>query len=329
MKISWSEINRDGLETIACVDLGGFHHLGNNKLLNKVSAVVIMEDRRPDFFVGYDHYEPHKDTTLNRHGPRQNLSTQQDLKKLVGELQQQKIKVYFGFWGQVTDNQKKMSPWIKNHPELWPEYKASQDLNPLAILGTEKMTFADYICQQYQKLQQDFGFDGLFLGDGLNGYRVFSDPTVYQDKINTTQHWNLFYYQIARKVHQLGGKLLAYDCLGREPKEALKHGADYLSQADGGLDYLVVQTYPTAWGKFWLKKFPGFDFKSCLKNLERTKELLKNTNCRVLYTLEISDSVEEWQGEARTTHKQLQKFRHHSDGKVLVWANELIARDDN
>ena len=112
--------------------------------------------------------------------------------------------------------------------------------------------------------------------------------------------------------------------MGFAPEQAIKHGADYLAQAQAGLDYLIVQTYPTAWGKKWLKKFPGFDFKSCLNNLKATEEKLKKTNCKIFYTLEMGDSIEDWKSKTRITKKQLKYFKNYADGKLIVWANNLF-----
>jgi hypothetical protein len=35
-----------------------------------------------------------------------------------------------------------------------------------------------YTCRQYSKLADDFGFDGLFIGDGGMGFRLFGDDSV-------------------------------------------------------------------------------------------------------------------------------------------------------
>lgn len=329
--IKTKHINSDNLETLACTDLGAYKPIGKNNLKNTgIQKVVIMEDRLPDFFLEYKKFEPNKDTTLNRHGPLKFLNTQNHLKKLVNELHEQGIKVYLGFWGQLMDpHSNTCCPFIDNHPELWTLYHDNEnnlDIDPLVTLQPENISFAQYVINQFTKLINDFNFDGLFLGDGLNGYRLFSDPTKYKDQEHSKNKWTQFYAELANGIHELDCQLLAYDYLGFAPEQAIMHGADYLAQAESGLDYLIVQTYPTAWGKKWLKNFPGFDFDSCLNNLKATKNKLKNTNCKVIYTLEIGDTVEGWKSSYWTTKKQLKHFNNHADGKLLVWANDLFSK---
>lgn len=328
-KITLDQITKDRLETIACTDLGAFTEIGKNNLKNqKISGVVIMEDRLPDFFINYEKFEANKDTTLNRHGPFKFLYTQNHLKNLIQELQAQDIKVYLGFWGQIINpHQKKCLPFFDKHPELWRlhnENKKNYDLDPLVTLQPENIKFAQFIVNQFYKFKKDFNFDGLFLGDGLNGYRLFVEPTKYEDQQNKADEWTEFYRNICDNLHELNCQVLAYDCLGLPPGKAILHGADYLAQAEVGLDYLIVQTYPTAWGKKWLKKFPGFDFKSGLNNLKATKRKLTSTDCQVFYTLEMGDRVEEWQAKPRITKKQLKYYSPQADGKMLVWANDLF-----
>jgi hypothetical protein len=330
-KIKLKQITKDNLETLACTDLGAFNEIHKNNFKHKkISGIVIMEDRLPDFFVNYQKFEPNKDTTLNRHGPFKFLYTQNHLKNLIQELQAQNIKVYFGFWGQVFNpNVKQQLPWLLKHTELWRLYEQNSknhDLDPLVNLQPENISFAQYIIKQFNKLKQDFNFNGLFLGDGLNGYRLFTNPTQYLDQEQTKKDWTKFYKNIAKNLEKLNCQLLAYDCLGLPPEKAILHGADYLAQAQAGLDYLIVQTYPTAWGKKWLKKFPGFDFKSSLNHLKATKQKLNFTDCKVLYTLEMGDRVEDWQARPRITQKQLKYYRPYADGKFIVWANDLFYR---
>jgi len=332
-KISLEDINKDNLINFACTDLGAFTTIGKNNLQNSgVTGVVIMEDRIPDFFILYDKYQADADTTLNRHGPFKDLYTQKHLKELVKELQNQNIKVFLGFWGQLYDPHKNNNhnfQWMKDHPELWTLHRndrRNSDIDALAFLQKENISFAQFIVNQFIKFKNDFNFNGLFLGDGLNGYRLFVNPHRYEDKEESKEDWTNFYKTISTGIHQLNCQLLAYDCLGLKPGKAILHGADYLAQAKAGLDYIIVQTYPTAWGKKWLKNHHGFDFKSCQNNLEKTYNKLKNTNCKVLYTLEMGDRIEEWKAKARITKKQLKYFQKISHGKLLVWANELFYR---
>lgn len=328
-KITIKNITKDGLTTIACTDLGAYHNIGKNTLKETgINGVVIMEDRLPDFFLTYNEFEPHKDTTLNRHGPFKFLFTQNHLKELIKELHEQGIKVYLGFWGQLFDPHKKYClPWIDTHPELWRlnnENNKNSDLDPLVTLQPENTSFAQIVLGQFKKFKRDFDFDGLFLGDGLNGYRLFIDPTQYKDQEHRAKDWTRFYKTLAQGLNKLDCTLLAYDCLGFSPDEAIKHGADYVGQAQAGLNHLVVQTYPYAWGKKWLKNFSGFDFRSCQKNLKATKDKLKKTKCKIFYTLEMWDNIENWQPKKRITKKQLKYFKNHADGKLIVWANNLF-----
>jgi len=327
--IKLQHIQSDNLPSFACADLGAFNLIGKNKIKNTgIKAVVIMEDRLPDFFIGYNKYISNQDTTLNRHGPFKILSTQADLKALVDELHQQEIKVFLGFWGQIMDPHKKCCHhWLDQHKNLWrlhQENKNNYDLDPLIELELEKISFAQFIIDQFKKLKKDFDFDGLFLGDGLNGYRIFKNPTLYEDQEHRQNDWTEFYKQIASQLHQINCQLLAYDCLGLPPEKAILHGSNYLAQAEAGLDYLIVQTYPTAWGKKWLKSFSGYDFKSSLNTLKKTKEKLSQSNCQVFYTLEMGDSVEGWNNSYWTTRKQLKKYQPFANGKLLVWANNLF-----
>jgi len=328
-KITTKDIIKDGLETIACTDLGAYNNIGKNFLKEHgIDAVVIMEDRLPDFFLTYNEYEPHKDTTLNRHGPFKLLFNQNHLKELVKELHEQEIKVYLGFWGQLFDPHKKYClPWIDKHPELWrlhAENNNNTDLDPLVTIMPENTSFAQIVLTQFKKFKRDFDFDGLFLGDGLNGYRLFIDPRQYNDQEQTKQKWIKFYKTLSQGLKNTNCKLLAYDCMGFAPDTAITHGADYLAQAQVGLDYLIVQTYPCAWGKKWLKNFAGFDFKSCQNNLQKTKDKLQKTNCKVLYTLEMGDNIEGWRPKVHLTNKQLKHFKDFADGKLIVWANNLF-----
>lgn len=324
--IDYDEIAKKDF-VLACTDLGAFPK--NLPKFEGIDAIVIMEDRLPRFFLEYEGYNAHADALLNRHGPLKNLSTQRDMKNLVRELQKQEIEVYLGFWGQFHGENKVTSDWMKAHPELKPFDSRSADVNPLTHLKKEGMSFAEYIGRQYRRIQRDFHFDGLFLGDGLNGYRIFFEPEAHRGKRNTAIQWNNYFQTIAGDVHRTGGKLLSYDCMGFAPEEAIMHGADYKSQAYAGLDYLVVQTYPHAWGEYWLSDKPGFDFVSAKDHLKRITNLLRGTRTKVLYTLELGDSVEKWHAPRDATLQQQQEFDQIAGGKMLVWANDIFAKRKN
>ena len=155
-----------------------------------VEFVVLMEDRQPDFFLKYDKYNGESFVRLNRHGPHNNTyyPTQNDLKLFIQSFHDAGIGIHYGFW--VHENR-----WIdKRHPELLltdsngkrlhSEYFIN-DFNPLLkmendpVYGiTKDEAFVDYICKQYSNLADDFMFDGLFLGDGGMGFRIFGDDSI-------------------------------------------------------------------------------------------------------------------------------------------------------
>lgn len=321
---NYNEVLADKLPTLACTDLGAYYKDKPNNLKG-INAVVIMEDRIPEFFLSYNNFEPNKDTGLNRHGPLKELKTQTDLKNIVSELHSQNIKVYFGFWCYRGTIFERNWSWLKNHPEVNALPWVYSYFDPLVNLEKEKMSFAEYVGKQYEKLQKDFNFDGLFLGDGSNGYGRLTNIYDSENKAVTSPKWAEFYKTIAKKVHETGGKLLAYDILGFAPEQAKLHGADYKAEAEAGLDYLVVQTYPVAFGQFWEYGNKGFDLASCLDHFQKTKEALKDTNCQAIYTLELGDAVEGWYASKNDTISQLLAFQNIASGKLLVWANKIFA----
>jgi hypothetical protein len=287
-----------------------------------------MEDRFPEFFLSYEKFEPQKPTTLNRHGPLKWYSTQLDLKLLVDEFRTQGVKVIIGFWNYGGDewNIKNRPVWLKNHPELQ-RIPESSDLEPFVVLKSEGISYAAYIASQYKKLQRDFGFDGLFLGDGFSGYRSFSEPFLYRDKTASATRWQELYQTIAQAVHESGGLLFAYDCMGLSYEEAKLHGADYRLFSQAGLDYLVFQSYPQAWGEYWLARYKQmFDLAAAQKNLVSVVDSLKGTPTKILYTVELGDSVEGWQADPEKTRLQVQALDQIVHGRFLVWANDLFAQ---
>ncbi|MEO9320163.1 MAG: hypothetical protein ABI361_05775 [Nitrososphaera sp.] len=154
--------------------------------------VVMMEDRQPDFFLSYDGYRSDAYVRLNRHGPHDSSSyhpTQSDLRRFVRLLNDSGIEVMYGFW--VHENR-----WVATrHPELlltdtgghkWHSSNFSYDFNPLLEFGQDDEyygvkrgdPFDHYVCRQYRRLSDDFGFTGLFVGDGGMGFRVFANETA-------------------------------------------------------------------------------------------------------------------------------------------------------
>ncbi|KPJ54841.1 hypothetical protein AMJ47_03280 [Parcubacteria bacterium DG_72] len=321
----YEEVRKDLLPTAVCVDLGAFPKPLPNLL--GIQTVVLMEDRSPVFFLSYDGYRPDEKVPLNRHGgPANDYKTQQDLKKLVQELHKQERKVLIGFWGFWADGLSRPSKWLEDHPELAPRRWDESDIgNPFAVLNREGISFAEYIANQYKKLYQDFGFDGLFLGDGLSGFRSFMNPERYRYKSGCASKWADFYRSIIQTVHETEGELWAYDCMGFSALGALAHGVDYNLLAKAGLDVLVFQTYPTAWAKYF--KVPGkTGLYQDIHNFVCVRRGFSWPNSiRLYYTLEMGDCREGWWPTWEDTQDQMREFQKHADGKFLVWANETIA----
>ena len=319
----FGRITKDTLPTAACTDLGAFR-----KPLQKIADIgtlVIMEDRSPEFFLSFQKYEPKRIVPLNRHGPLQRHTTQEDLYLLAEGLHNQGKKIVIGFWGFWGDSIRKPTDWLKSHPELRPRQKDESDIgNPFSVLFPENITFAEHVAKQYEKLHGVFGFDGLFLGDGLSGYRHFLDPVRYRNKEDSYRQWAEFYRVIAEVVHRTGGKLWAYDCMGFSHKEARLHGVDYNLLAKAGLDVLVFQSYPTAWVRYFkVSGKTGLD--QDLANFKSVKQEMKDTDTKLYYSLELGDSVEGWWPKHKTTCAQIEAFTSIADGKLLVWGNELIS----
>jgi hypothetical protein len=154
--------------------------------------VVLMEDRQPDFFLTYDGYDSESYTRLNRHGPYDFSSyhaTHADTRLLVNTLHDAGIKIMFGFW--IHENR-----WVaRRHPELLltdaegnqqTTTDFSSDFNPLLEFQRDDEyygikrgdRFVEFVCRQYDRISSDFGFDGLFLGDGGLGFRSFGNDNI-------------------------------------------------------------------------------------------------------------------------------------------------------
>jgi hypothetical protein len=309
----------------ACVDLGAFQRPLQD--LAGLSGVVLMEDRDPDFFLSFTHYLPWADTLLVRHGPLSHFRTHLDLKGLVKELHEQGINVVLGFWNYTGRGLGHLSKalFFRQHPEFF-RVSQSSDVYPFVTVQPEGVSYAEYIGHQYQKLAETFGFDGLMLGDGMSGFRSFMHPDLYRDKEDTVPLWTEFYATIARTVHRTGGTLFAYDCMGYAAAEARHHGIDYKEVAQAGLDVLVYQSYPQAWGEYWLSRFADrYDLSANLINIKTVRKALAGTKTKILYTVELGDSVEQWWGNPDRTAKQIELLDPLSDGRFLVWGNDLFA----
>lgn len=316
-----------GGRTWACADLGAFPR--PLPRLDGLDGVVIMEDRDPHFFLSFHDYNPSADSRLNRHGPLRSWSTQADLRDLVGGLHKQRIKVAIGFWNYGGWLLHIRPRWLREHPEIRRLWLSSQ-LYPFVRLRREGVDYAQYIAGQYQRLHGAFGFDGLMLGDGFCGFGSIWDPDLYGDREGTVDQWTGFYQVIAETVHAARGILLAYDLMGFSSEEARKHGVGYRRLADAGLDILVYQSYPQAWGRYWLEAYRRrFNLAANVKNLTTVRTALKGTAAQVFYTLEIGDSVERWRAEPALTRKQAGTLDPLADGRFLVWANDVLARTGN
>lgn len=174
----------------SCLDLGAFDPTQEDcgvgafvaRAKGALSWVVVMEDRQPDFFHGYARFEPDAPVPLNRHGPRDDAWRQRDLKRLVDAFHARGVKVLYGYWlhecAFVDDR----------HPELlirdatgalWQDKaEMNADFSPLRRMKAdaendvaEGERYATWSVKRYAKLAADFGFDGLFLGDGGMGFR--------------------------------------------------------------------------------------------------------------------------------------------------------------
>jgi hypothetical protein len=294
--------------------------------LEGLEGIAIMEDRDPQFFLSFRGYTPSAVTRLNRHGPLRCWSTQQDLKALVNELHKQRLQVAIGFWSYGGGWFHRKPPWLREHPEL-KRLPLSSHLNPFVRLEREGMEYAEYIASQYERIRAVFGFDGLMLGDGLCGFGSMWDPDRYANNAHAIPQWTRLYRVIADTVHRSRGILLAYDHMGFSYREARKHGIDYRKLADAGLDILIYQSYPQAWGKYLLEEYQSrFDLSANVRNLVTVKAALAGTQTRMFYTLELGDSVERWRAEPEGTRAQMDALDRLTDGRFLVWGNDIIAR---
>lgn len=285
-----------------------------------------MEDRDPRFCLSFSKYEARRGADLNRHGPLHEWVTQEDLRTLVAQLQAQGLKVAIGFWNYGGWLFHRRPAWLRAHRELRHMTLSSQ-LYPFVRLRPEGITYAEYIGRQYARLRAAFGFDGLMLGDGFCGFASIWDPDRYANMADTIPEWTGFYRTIAEAVHSAGGLLLAYDQMGMSAEEARGHGIDYRALAGAGLDVLVYQSYPQAWGGFWLESYRSrFDLHANVRNIATVTAALAGTQTRVLYTLELGDSVERWWAEPQRTIEQITALDPLAAGRFLVWANDIVAQ---
>ena len=312
-----------GARTWACTDLGAFPR--PLPRLDGLEGIVIMEDRDPRFFLSFAGYEAGRRAPLNRHGPLRAWATHEDLRTLIGQLRGQGLKVAIGVWNYGGWVFHQRPAWVRAHPELRHMALSSQ-LYPFVRLRSEDVTYAEYIGRQYERLRDAFGFDGLMLGDGFCGFSSIWDPDRYDDLAGTAPEWTAFYRTVAGAVHGAGGVLLAYDQMGMSADEALGHGVDYRDLAGAGLDVLVYQSYPQAWAGFWLDTYrTRFDLAANVRNIATVTAAVAGTGTRVLYTVELGDSVERWWADPAATVEQMRALDPLAGGRFLVWANDLVA----
>ncbi len=292
-----------------------------------IRELVLMEDRDPQFFLNYRGFNGGQTVPLNRHGSKQEVWTQADLKLLTQKIHQSGMKVTIGFWGNIenaANNEFLKRNWNQVHPVI----PGSTDMNPLALIKDEnnrEMPFADYIVNQYKKLNRDFQFDGLFLGDGLMGYRDFKDPNAPYDFSSTAPLWTDFYKRIHQGVHSVtpDSKLWAYDVMGKGTADARKNGVD-LGALTPHLDSFIFQAYGSdAWGKDYMA-LPGYDLA---RDQKAISELPPELQAKTKYSVAFGDAVEGWHASAASNLAKHQALKSHAQqGGLGVWSNQVIRR---
>ena len=181
---------RHGFHAGACLDLGAFDPAQPDcgvgayveRSLGALSWVVLMEDRQPVFFHGYRGFDADAEVPLGRHGPRWDRWTHADVRRLVDAFHARGVEVLLGYWVHECD-------FVDvRHPELlirdatgalWMDRKEmNADFSPLRRMRAdpehdvrEGERYGEWSVRQYARLARDFGFDGLFLGDGAMGFR--------------------------------------------------------------------------------------------------------------------------------------------------------------
>jgi hypothetical protein len=254
---------------------------------------------------------------LNRHGPRSDAWRQQDLRRLVVALQTRGVRVLLGYWIHECRFVDERHPELlirDQHGNLWQdEVERNADFNPMRRMRgddeadvREGERYSTWSARQYAKIQRDFGFDGLFLGDGGMGFRRHgkdwkdlrhfdfheewlaefrADAGFMEHEACTldardvhvyhwphwvawnTRRWTEYYREMAAAVHAAGGLLAAYNCMNYDPALARLHGVDYREIARAGLDILVFQAYDYAWGPLGPFGFLHIERKDLATNL--------------------------------------------------------------
>jgi hypothetical protein len=334
--VSFTDLDEAGIDLnslAALVDLGAFdlRKLRDNKIdftafaKKGIGEIVIMEDRDPMFYLNYGQFEAAKEVPLNRHGNKEDKWNMSDLQDLVSRLHGAGLKVEIGFWG--NSGNKDGNPFIKrNWDNLKPVFPTSDDINPLSFVidadGSE-MPCADYIVNQFRKLNRDFKFDGLFLGDGLMGFRAFMDPEGPYTAEQFSGLWSDFYKRIRLGIKEANpdATLWAYDCLANGLQESRHNGLD-LDGIAPNIDNYVFQSYGNdAWGDGYMN-LPGYDLR---RDEQQIASLPPSLKAKTRYSIGLGDSVEGWHGSKqgiKDKHSYLSSYA--KKGTLGVWSNELL-----
>ena len=294
-----------------------------------IDHVVIMEDRNPLFFLNYKKSKMNQVIPLDRHKCDFDADIlpwmEDDLRRLVELFHKSGIKVLIGFWGHIDDNA--FNPFIQaNRETLCPAIPGSDDLNPLSIVNNKGIisTFAGYVVHQYQHLAKNLGFDGLFLGDGLMGFRNFLTPRDVGGFRFSEDAWELFYQILSDGIREkLHAEIWSFDVMGRNYEDAKKSGVDYVKIMPY-LDKLCVQTYGgVAWNKYM--KIDGYTRERDAMAMQSiVGKLSESERNKVMYTLEMADTVEGWSTKKSDVQKQVESMSQFPGGKLGVWANEAV-----
>lgn len=293
-----------------------------------IKEIVLMEDRDPQFYLNYSGYHADQTVPLNRHGSEADQWTMADLKNLIQQLHHQKIKTVIGFWGNTGN--KDQNAFIRaNWASLRPVIPGSDDINPLSFVKNvdgESMPFASYIISQYKKLKTDFGFDGVFLGDGLMGYRSFMDPHGPYEAEEFAYLWTDFYKRIYQDIKKISPQdtLWAYDCMGNGPVTALNNGL-HLEQIAKYIDRYVFQGYGAdAWGKDYMN-LEGYNSERDQSHIRKLPEQLK---VKTLYSVGLGDKVEGWSGNKESiTSKHKALSPEAKQGALGVWSTGVLRNE--
>jgi hypothetical protein len=335
-KFSFARLQELGVKKesfTALVDLGAFDFVSvrsgtfNAKKLAEagLTQLVMMEDRDPMFFLNHKKFKPTKLVPLNRHGNALDLWTQADFKNLVQELKNCGIRVLIGFWGNSSNHAK--NPFIRrNWKVLKPVMSLSDDINPLSFVKNkhgEEMPFAEYVVSQFQKMKDHFGIDGLFLGDGLMGYRSFLDSSGPYDASATTDLWTDFFKRIYQGIKAIDPQntLWTFDCMGNGPNLAKKNGVN-LQALTPYIDTYVFQAFGNdAWGRSYME-LPGYSLVRDRGEIETLPSELKE---KTLYTAGLGDKIEGWHGHANAIKQKHESISVHAKKGVLgVWSNDVV-----